>query len=296
MSFLFGTNSNTDENEQLKNELQRLGNTIQKLMDEKNTLKQENNNLKINYDEHVFLGTLLHTREDSVKIYVSSCRKLIPNVLPWQYNRKLDEAHVIHLQDIILMKKSLEGNIDILECNEELCVVNGQHRVQALQEIMRNDESFTMELIVNVHPVPSFDSPEANDIFTATNNSKNVEMKDRPDIKLQNICNRLVDRYPKGIKNNPTGKATLHRLDKKQLYNLIQNNESFLNENNSEDYLFNKIIDLNTTLSNQTYEDLFGSKRTSKKKNKLYDGACKDGFYLGLKGETQLAILFQNFV
>ena len=182
MSFLFGTNSNTDENEQLKNELQRLGNTIQKLMDEKNTLKQENNNLKINYDddddEHVFLGTLLHTREDSVKIYVSSCRKLIPNVLPWQYNRKLDEAHVIHLQDIILMKKSLEGNIDILECNEELCVVNGQHRVQALQEIMRNDESFTMELIVNVHPVPSFDSPEANDIFTATNNSKNVEMKE----------------------------------------------------------------------------------------------------------------------
>ena len=33
-----------------------------------------------------------------------------------------------------------------------------------------------------------------------------------------------------------------------------------------------------------------------KKKNKLYDGACKDGFYLGLKSETQLAFLFQKHV
>ena len=71
-------------------------------------------------------------------------------------------------------------------------------------------------------------------------------------------------------------------------------------ENNSSthkrDYLFNKIVDLNTRLSNQSYEELFGSKRTSKRNNKRYDGACKDGFYLGLKSDNELAILFQKYV
>jgi hypothetical protein len=137
---------------------------------------------------------------------------------------------------------------------------------------------------------------EANEIFLATNNTKNVELRYLPQTKLQNICNRLIDRYPKSITNNKTGKANLHRLDKKQLYNLIQFNDSCNNENNTEDYLFEKIVSLNLKLSNQSYEELFGSKRTSQRKGKSYDGAQKEGFYLGLKNDTQLAILFQTFI
>ena len=303
MSFLFSANSNTEneqlrsKNKELKNNIHHMADQIQKLIDKNNILELKNaSQIEEKNNDHIFLGKFLYERKDNVMIYVAECRKLIPNIIPWQYNRKLDDNHVEDLKNIILKKESFEGNIDILKCGDELCIVNGQHRVKALQNIMDQDSSFTMEVIVNLHNVSSFDSSEANDIFNATNNTKNVETRDRPDIKLQNICNRLIDKFPKGIKNNPTGKATLHRMDKKQFYNLIQYNDSFNDENNSEDYLFNKIVELNTKLSNQSFEELFNTKRTSKQRRKLYDGAVKDGFYLGIKGETQLAILFQNFV
>lgn len=303
MSFLFSANSNTEneqlrsKNKELKNTIHHMADQIQKLIDKNNILELKNaSQIEEKNNDHIFLGKFLYERKDNVMIYVAECRKLIPNIIPWQYNRKLDDNHVEDLKNIILKKESFEGNIDILKCGDELCIVNGQHRVKALQNIMDQDSSFTMEVIVNLHNVSSFDSSEANDIFNATNNTKNVETRDRPDIKLQNICNRLIDKFPKGIKNNPTGKATLHRMDKKQFYNLIQYNDSFNDENNSEDYLFNKIVELNTKLSNQSFEELFNTKRTSKQRRKLYDGAVKDGFYLGLKDETQLAILFQNFV
>lgn len=313
MSFLFSSNNTyaenqllideneelIDENQKLKQHLKEMENMIQKLIDKNNVLElKKETQIETNTDDHIFLGKFLYKREDNVMLYASDSRRLIPNVIPWQYNRRLDENHVENLKNIILKKKSFEGNIDILKFNDELCIVNGQHRIEALQRIMEKDEhlNFTMELIVNVHEVTSFDSSEANDIFNATNNTKNVEMRDRPDIKLQNICNRLIDKFPKGIKNNPTGKATLHRMDKKQIYNLIQYNDSFNDENKSEDYLFNKIVELNTKLSNQSFEELFNTKHTSKQRRKLYDGAIKDGFYLGLKTNEQLAFLFQKYV
>jgi hypothetical protein len=117
-------------------------------------------------------------------------------------------------------------------------------------------------------------------------------MRDNPQTKFQNICNRLKDRYPGGITSNKSGKANLHRLDKKQLYNLMQYNEYFNDETNVEDVLFQKIIELNTELSTSSYETLLG--RRGVKKDKRYHGACKDNFYMGLVTETQLAIMFQT--
>tara|TARA_B110000967_G_C18750880_1_gene492752 strand:+ start:117 stop:1016 length:900 start_codon:yes stop_codon:yes gene_type:complete len=299
MSFLFSSARTVpeeeyyelqEEYEQLKEENELFHEIIQRKDKELEGFKKEE------LENHLFLGQLLYTREDNVRVYLSECRRLIPNLVPWEYNRKIDDEHVSALQKIIPEKKFLEGFIDLLECNSELCVVNGQHRTKAMRNIMEEVDQFNYNLMVNVHPVESFDSKEANEIFLATNNTKNVELRDRPQTKLQNICNRLIDRYPKSITNNKTGKANLHRLDKKQLYNLIQFNDSCNNENNTEDYLFEKIVSLNLKLSNQSYEELFGSKRTSQRKGKSYDGAQKEGFYLGLKNDTQLAILFQTFI
>jgi archaellum component FlaC len=242
--------------------------------------------------DHIFLGKLIHQRPDNVKIYASSTKRLFPNVDPWVFNRLLDLEHVKKLQTIMNEKACFEGNIDILECKEELCVVNGQHRVEAIKELMKEDETFDREVLVNVHPVSSFESEEANEIFRATNNNKNVEMRDNPQTKFQNICNRLKDRYPGGITSNKSGKANLHRLDKKQLYNLMQYNEYFNDETNTEEVLFQKIIELNTELSTSSYETLLG--RRGAKKDKRYHGACKDNFYMGLVTETQLAIMFQT--
>ena len=245
--------------------------------------------------DHRFLGQLIYLRPDGVKVYASNSKQLIPNIQHWYYNRPLNSEHVQSLIEVSLDKKCLEGVIDILESeDEELCVVNGQHRVESIKEISKKDDKFNQVLIVNVHPVKSFESDEAEKIFLATNNIQNVEMRDRPQKKLQNICNRMVERYPNGITRNPSGKANLHRMDIKELYNILQYNDTFLDENNSEDYLFEKLIELNIELSNMSYEDIFRSKRKTEKKDKLYSGAHKDNFYLGVQKSIQFAITFQN--
>ena len=274
---------------------------FQKLQSLNYTLQGENEYLKFllsekdEINEHRFLGKLIYIRPDGVKVYASDSKQLVPNIQHWYYNRPLNKDHVQSLVAVSLDKKCLEGVIDILESEEdELCVVNGQHRVESIKEISKKDDKFNQLLIVNVHPVKSFESEEAEKIFLATNNIQNVEMRDRPQKKLQNICKRMIERYPNGITKNPSGKANLHRMDIKELYNVLQRNDTFLDENNSEDYLFEKLVELNIEISNMSYEDIFRSKRKSDKKDKLWFGAHKDNFYLGIQKPNQFAVTFQN--
>tara|TARA_Y100001935_G_scaffold254417_1_gene263409 strand:+ start:78 stop:920 length:843 start_codon:yes stop_codon:yes gene_type:complete len=253
---------------------------------------------KVNYYEaincikqsDIILGELLYTRHDDVRIYVSEARKLISNVSHWQFNRALDEDHVNTLEKVIVDGVYLEGSIDLLETKEGLCVVNGQHRVEALQKILNKDDTFKYDLIVNVHPVESFDCERANEIFMATNNIKNVETRDKPQEKIQNVCKRIKDRYPFAITENKSGKANLHRMDIKELYNILQYNDEFNDPDKKEDYLFQKFVDLNTKLSNTSYKDLMG--RQTAKKDKMYDGACRENFYFGLLKNTKRNIEF----
>ena len=57
--------------------------------------------------------------------------------------------------------------------------------------------------------------------------------------------------------------ANLHRLDQKTLYNLIQFNDTFNDEDKGVDFLVGEILKINKELSLKSYEELF---RTKKKK------------------------------
>ena len=263
------------------------------LQDENYELKNRLNMYESEPD--IFLGKHIHTRKDGVKIFVANSRPFITNSKIWQYNRKLDENHIKELKDIILSKPCLEGNIDVLQDNnDDLCVVNGQHRYKAMEQIMEEDEKFNNEIIINVHKVTSFESNEANEIFKSTNNSKNVELEDQPNIKLQKIIEGLKIYFPNEITNNKSGKANLHRLDQKEFYNLLQYNDTFTNKNESEEYFITKIRQINKDLSIKSYEELFGTKKRTDKRDKLYKKASDSSFYLGIISNNTLAILFQK--
>jgi hypothetical protein len=287
-------NNTTDTYEHLERDVLEK----QSIIDQKNQvikhLKKQIVSLENGPEEHHILGKLIHERPDGVKMYASSCRKLFSNTRSWEFNRPLDKEHVKELQQIISHKQCLEGHLDILWNRNELCIVNGQHRYEAMYDLMELDIDFNREIIVNVHEVDSFNSNESNQIFIATNNIKNVKMKDNPQVKFQNICNRLKDKFPKGISNNPKrGKGTGHRLDKKELYNLIMYNDYFNNHENSEDKIFEEIVQLNSKESLKSFDDFFPRKRAEKWK-KQWDGAHESKFFLGLLNMNQLAILFSS--
>jgi hypothetical protein len=241
---------------------------------------------------HLFLGKLLHTNSHNIRLYVSRCRTLFPNLTPWDFNRPIDRDHQTKLTQIILDKGYLEGSFDLIECRDKLAIVNGQHRYQALLDIMKSNPQFDMEIYCNVHPVPSFEDSLATDVFLSTNNIKNVELKDNPQEKLQNVCLRLMKQFPDGIKSNKSGRANLHRLDLKELYNVLQVNESFTDDSLTEQMMYDKLIQINHKLSLKPYTYFF--KRRSQRSDKLYQGACDCGFYLGLKKGGSLGMILMN--
>ena len=268
-----------------------------------NQLKYEKNELEKKYDrlhtfketgfkQHIFLGKKLYKRQDKVKIYASSCRTLFPNLSPWDYNRPIDENHKLKLKEIILKKRFLEGYFDIIKCDDNLAIVNGQHRYSAILDIMKEDHLFDMEIFCNVHEVKGFDSEEATKIFLSTNNIKNVKLSDNPQKKLMNVCERLMKQFPDGIKSNKSETATLHRIDKKELYNTMQMNEKLSNDDMSEDDLYDKMIVINNKLSLKPYKDLFKSK--SSRNIKMWEGAHKSGFFIGLKKGAMFGMFLLN--
>ncbi len=276
-------------------------NKIKELEEDNHLLEQQNEFLQeqvsefINPTQHIILGKLLDKRDDGVCLYKSSARKICRNVETWSWNRAIDEDHISSLEQIILSKECLEGTMDLLFDGENFCIVNGQHRHKAYCNIIDEDVHFDQDIYVNVHPVSSFDSDQANNVFTSTNNIKNVEMKDNPEIKIQNVCRRLHDAFPKGITKNQGGKATLWRKDVKELYNLFQYNDEFNDPQNSENYLYDKIIELNLLESKKGVKEFFPSMRKGKSKEnekrmKKYNGATDSGFFLGMLSENQLAI------
>lgn len=281
-----------------KNDLKQLEKDLEDSIIENNTLKQTIRNIESKITEkkenksHPFLGTLLHTNSNKVKLYVSQCRALFPNIRPWDFNRPIDKDHVIQLKDIISKKGYLEGYFDILECGNKLSIVNGQHRFQAIMDIMKQNPDFTFEIYCNVHPVPDFNGQQATDIFLSTNNIKNVTLKDNPDQKLMNVCLRLQTTFPNGLCSNKSGKAYLHRLDIKELYNVLQMNENLTDSSAGEQYIYHKIIQLNNKLSLQPFESYF--KRRTEKNEKIYKGACESKFFIGLKKGGSLGMLFLN--
>jgi len=284
--------------ESLKEENDLLKGDYESLKEDYESLKEHCDSLQ--KETHPLLGSLLYERDDGVKLFSPSIRRISRNIKPWKWNRGLDIDHVSKLESIIIDKKCLEGNMDILDDGDELCIVNGQHRLEAYLRILDKDVHFDQNVLVYVHPVSSFDSEEANDIFTSTNNIKNVQMKDNPKQKIQNVCRRFQSEFPKGITQNNSGKANLHRLDIKQIYNILQYNDFCNDPNNNEDVIYQKLFDLNLEESKKGFKDFFPRIRNKesksyKQKMKLFNGASDSGFYLGMSSETQLSIKIQTY-
>ena len=146
------------KNDTLTNRIER---DLEDSIIENNKLKQTIRNLesKVNEEKekvvHAFLGTLLHTNSNGVKLYVTNCRTLFPNTCPWDFNRPIDKTHVDKLKKIVLKKGYLEGYFDILKCDNKLSIVNGQHRYKAIIEIMEDEPNFDLDIYCNVHTVPN---------------------------------------------------------------------------------------------------------------------------------------------
>jgi hypothetical protein len=148
------------------------------------------------YTEHMFLRKLLFENK-LFKIYQTSSREFVNNIKMWACQRDLNDLHVKNLEQSILDRGYLLGTFKVIrDKNLDIRLIDGQHRVSALQNIMDTNSKFDCDSIIELYEVDSFENEESIKLFFDANNTLNINGTDTTNSNLQRVLQHFVNEYP----------------------------------------------------------------------------------------------------
>ena len=227
-------------------------------------------------DEEVYLRFLLFNNE-LFKIYRTSSRDFVNNIKMWACQRDLNLSHVKNLELSILDRGYLLGTFKVIRNkNGEIRLIDGQHRVTALQNIMDKDAKFDCDSIIELYEVGSFEDEEATKLFLDANNTLNITKKDT-NLELQSVLRHFVKEYPGIIVDVKEGcRCNRPRINKRLLAGKLKE----LVINYDSDKIIKAIEDHNKKLGRVSKEILI--RKCGTYSDKMYDFAKENGCFLGL--------------
>lgn len=227
-------------------------------------------------EEEIYLRFLLFNNE-LFKIYKTSSRDFVNNIKMWACQRDLNISHVKNLELSILERGYLLGTFKVIRNkNGEIRLIDGQHRVTALQNIMDNDAKFDCDSIIELYDVESFEDEEATKLFLDANNTLNITKKDTT-LDLQNVLRYFVKEYPAIIIDVKEGsRCNRPRINKRLFAGKLR--ELVINYDCEK--IIKAISDYNKKLGRISKEILI--RKCGKYSDKMYDVAKENGCYLGL--------------
>ena len=225
------------------------------------------------YDEckHDFLRTCIFAN-DHTSIYKSTARDLIPSIRSWGAQRSINESHVDQLAEQLRFTRRVIGTFKmIIDKNDEVRCIDGQHRILALQKIMQDDVFFDVDIIIEVYSVDALESEEATKLFKAANNTLNISDQELPEVGTQLILNELNKDFPGFLMDPKTssGRVNRPRINKRLLCEALRSLAGRFPWQN----IYKSIISYNTHLGMMP--------RKGDCPIKVHDKAKKCGFYLG---------------
>jgi hypothetical protein len=237
----------------------------------------EENSSDEEMEEEIYLRTLLFDN-DMFKIYQTSSRDFVNNIKMWSCQRDLNSLHVKNLEQSILDRGYLLGTFKVIrDKNGEIRLIDGQHRVNALQNIMDNDTKFDCDSIIELYEVDSFEDEEATKLFFDANNTLNITGKDTTNFILQSILQHFVKEYPDIIIDVKEGKrCNRPRINKRLFVRKLK--ELVLNYD--QETIINTISEYNKKMGRMSKEVLI--RKCGSYSNRMYDIAKENGCYLGL--------------
>ena len=119
--------------------------------------------------EDDFLKCLMY-EDDNVKYYSSDVRDFIPNIKLWSSQRSINFKHVEELIKCLKIKNHFIGTFKVIRDKENnIRLIDGQHRFEAIKKIMENDSSFNMNIIIELYETDSMDSDYTINLFKEAN-------------------------------------------------------------------------------------------------------------------------------
>lgn len=154
-----------------------------------------------------------------------SLNTFFSNTSCWAYNRELDNERVLLIKNAILKNEFLPSTFTLVDYNDNIWLVDGQHRKEALDQITRENPDFEYDIVAIVHTASS--EKEIINIFRKVNDTKALSPQDVPNDILVQVMEQLSERFPKGIKKT-SGKVYYPNINytelKKKLAPIITNN------------------------------------------------------------------------
>lgn len=216
--------------------------------------------------------------------FIVKASKLVPNIMSWAYNRDVDTEHVRKLQDELMSMTHPHfiGSVKLVCSSEDRMgfkLLDGQHRIMALANIMKVKPDFDMSVDVDMYCTS--DDMSTLELFIKSNNNKNVDVMDIPDRKIIEIVELCIKFWPEYIKTDDTKRANRPNIHKRALYNAIRGVADKHPDWTPKQWA-RRIYEMNDSLRTKPLVELFGTDKLPRQKLTTYERARKNDFFLNL--------------
>lgn len=220
-------------------------------------------------------------RNTTFELYVCDARTLFRLVDNWSFNRCVRNHHVQSIYKDLknMCHPHLLGSIKIVRNPEkEHRIIDGQHRLLAIRQILEEDEAMTwnMDVVVEMYDVDDIQyGNQVFDLYIKANKNMNMDPEDSLDMEIITIVNALCQDkiLSAGIVDKQDGSVYRPRISKKDLYEQFKNHYK-PSEKMKTEHIVHKIKEINRKLGLMSHRNMFGERsvqRVSHQKKKADD-------------------------
>ena len=242
--------------------------------------------------ERYLLGEIYYQDGERIQSRVSA-RLFVSNIQNFTFNRTLLPTHVKSLAGKILERGRVLDTISLArDSDDNLRILNGQHRVAALKQLLSENPSQDYVLYLATYTVPRLNSRETIDLFLSLN--CNMNLAENPVLgNIHQIVVRLQSKFPKAIiDHQPTRdgrvprchrpRVDTRRLKERLEVNLLNHFTGAIDADRFTDLILKK----NANYGTRPILDLFGNRRDTSQKR--FKKATDLGWYLTMRDMDSL--------
>ena len=135
--------------------------------------------------------------------YFPDAKEFIENIKPWTFNNPLNPDHIESMYKQFEKSPILTGVFTVI-CleNQEVFLIDGHHRHQALYQLYQNDFDEPIEIEVQCFYSDTIDSQQTIDLFSKLNNTKPFKPILQFIVLSIEIIKKLKKLYPNVIRNS----------------------------------------------------------------------------------------------
>lgn len=232
---------------------------------------------------------------DKTSLIKIDYNSLIQHVKHWSYNREVIDTVVDNLYDSINNDNNIIWVLTAIKekTTNELYLIDGQHRYEAIKRKITEDINFTIEkfLYINIYYIDDINEDDEYiiDLITKINNTAPFNIPDFPSRRNIKIINKMIKDpiFKKGIStNDKTNSSKQPNIHRKTLHSIFNELNAYIKDID-EDIIIDNLKKINKYIGLKGFKEIYSKEEQTKKVNiNAWEKANEIKFYLGFKNSN----------